>query len=98
MAVHAAAGPGRILAVPYEAVRRDPVGTVRRIHAHFDPPYDPGTDARIGAWLARNPQHKHGVHRYSLEQFGLDAEAVRRRFAAYRVWASAQADRDGATP
>ncbi len=23
-------------------------------------------------WLAENPQHKHGVHRYSLEQLGLD--------------------------
>ena len=36
------------------------------------------------AYLEDNPQHKHGVHRYSAEQFGLDAEDVTGRFEGYR--------------
>jgi hypothetical protein len=40
------------------------------------------------AWLAGNRQHKHGVHRYSLDQFGIDPADVNEQFAAYRRWAA----------
>ena len=36
------------------------------------------------AFLARNPQGKHGAHRYRLEDFGLDPDALARDFAPYR--------------
>ena len=36
------------------------------------------------AYLGENPQHKHGVHRYSAEQFGLDSGDVTGRFEGYR--------------
>lgn len=35
-------------------------------------------------WLDSNNQHKHGSHKYSLEDFGLDAEQVDRRLSSYR--------------
>ena len=35
-------------------------------------------------YLAEHPQHAGGVHRYSLEQFGLDPSREAERFAAYR--------------
>jgi hypothetical protein len=40
---------------------------------------------RISDWL-KNPRNKadrHGRFRYSLEQFGLDADDIRARFAGY---------------
>jgi hypothetical protein len=86
----AALGPSRVLPVNYDAVMADPVGTVRRVHEHFGLTCDPSTDDRVRAWLAANPQHKLGVHRYGLEQFGLDTETVNRRFAFYRDWAASQ--------
>ena len=36
-----------------------------------------------------NPQHQHGVHRYRLDDFGLDAATVNRHFAGYRAWLDA---------
>jgi phosphatidylethanolamine-binding protein (PEBP) family uncharacterized protein len=39
--------------------------------------------ARMEAFLAANPKNKHGVHRYSLEQYGLDRKREQARFAAY---------------
>ncbi len=36
------------------------------------------------AWLDRNGQHKHGAHKYSLADFGLDAQDVDRRLMFYR--------------
>ena len=47
----------------------------------------PLTDqARQGmqSWLTANAQHKHGSHRYELEDFGLNADEVDSRLAFYR--------------
>ena len=35
-------------------------------------------------WLDRNAQHQHGAHKYSLADFGLDAQDVDRRLMFYR--------------
>jgi hypothetical protein len=37
----------------------------------------------VATWLAANPPDRYGRHRYTLEQFGLRAEEVHDRFAAY---------------
>jgi hypothetical protein len=34
-------------------------------------------------FLDANPKDKHGTHRYTLEEFGLDAAALRQRLGAY---------------
>jgi len=34
-------------------------------------------------FLRENPQNKHGVHRYALEDYGLDPVAEKRRFQSY---------------
>ena len=38
---------------------------------------------RMRQWLAANPQPKHGEHRYSFEQFGLDEAKIKDKFASY---------------
>lgn len=73
----------RFFDVHYSELVKDPLGTVRRVYDHFGYPYGDEFESRMVRWLAENPQGKHGVHRYSLEQFGLNADTVRSRFAAY---------------
>jgi hypothetical protein len=82
----AAADPARYYDVSYPTLLADPVGTVRAVRRHFGYSYDNEFEARMKRWLAENPQHKHGVHRYSLEQFGLEPEVVNRWFARYNAW------------
>jgi LPS sulfotransferase NodH len=89
MAARAAADPARFLDVTYPELVADPIGTVRAVCESFGYPFDAEFDARARRRLAEDLQHKHGVHRYSLEQFGLDPAAVDERFAAYRDWAAA---------
>jgi len=89
MAARASADPAQFLDVTYPELVADPIGTVRTICEYFGYPFDAEFEARARRRLAEDPQHKHGVHRYSLEQFGLDAAAVDERFAAYRDWAAA---------
>ena len=73
----------QFLDVRYQDLVGDPVGTVRGIYQHFGYDYSDVFEARMRQWLADNPQGKHGSHRYSLEQFGLEREQIIERFATY---------------
>ena len=86
MAARKTIDPERIYDVHYTEMTADPVGTVRAICDHFDYDFTPEYESRTRRYLAANPQHKHGVHRYRLEDFGLDAATVNRHFAGYRSW------------
>ncbi len=78
--------PSRFFDVQYPQLTADPIGTVRSVCDYFGYDFNPTYESRARAWLAANPQHKHGVHRYNLADFGLDAEIVNRHFAHYLEW------------
>ena len=40
--------------------------------------------AGMQSWLDSNNQHKHGTHKYSLADFGLDKQEVEKRLSFYR--------------
>lgn len=69
--------------VLYERLRRDPVAVVGEVYARLGLEVSPAFEADMRDWLARNPQGKHGTHRYSLADFGLTRAAVDARFGEY---------------
>jgi hypothetical protein len=75
--------PARFLDVDYRAFVADPLATVRGSYRHFGLELGPQEEASLSAWAASHPQGKHGAHRYSLEEYGLSAEAVRERLGFY---------------
>lgn len=75
----------RFVDVRYPELVADPLGSVRAIYDAFGIELTAGAEARMRAYLARHPQHRRGVHSYSLEQFDLASGAVAERFAAYRA-------------
>ncbi len=75
----------RLFDVHYSELVRDPMGTVRRIYAHLGFDFTAEAAARMSRFVAENPQNKHGEHRYSLAQFGLDREEERQRYEVYRT-------------
>lgn len=66
--------------VDYADLMQDPVGTVRQIQKYFGYEFSEQMAENVQNWIAENPQHKHGAHRYSLAQFGLNEEAMVRKF------------------
>ena len=76
-------GPDSIYHLHYDALMRDPIGEIRKLYAHFDEPFTLAAEAAMTAFLASNPQGKHGRHAYSLEEFGLTKEQVREHFRHY---------------
>ena len=81
--VRAAAGPDRFHDVHYRSLLHDPMAVADDIYRRFGFELSDEARTRMLTFLANNPQHKNGAHRYSLADFGLDAEAVVTRFKAY---------------
>ncbi|WP_395816419.1 sulfotransferase family protein [Archangium minus] len=83
MAVRAKAPSEQFLDVHYEELMADPTGQVQRIHRWAGLGSEEAASGVVQSWLAENPRHKHGVHQYSLEYYGLDGQRVAERFRAY---------------
>jgi hypothetical protein len=86
IASRARSDPSRFFDVSYDRLVAEPVEVVRDVCRHFGYDFGPAYESRTRRWLAENPRHKHGVHRYGLEDFGLDVATVERFFAVYCEW------------
>jgi hypothetical protein len=76
--------PGeRVFDVHFEDLVADPVAMVHRIYGHFGETVSGEMDSRMKAFMEANPRHKHGVHRYTMEQFGLTSEEADDTFRPY---------------
>lgn len=62
---------------------RDQMGEVEKIYRAFDLPLNDDARRRMTAFIADNPKDKHGIHRYSPEEFGVEPEVVRASFRPY---------------
>lgn len=75
--------PARFVDVAHDDFVADPSGVVRRVYEHFALPLGDDVRSAMKAHMLANPKGKHGEHHYVLEDFGLEAHAVRARFADY---------------
>lgn len=73
----------RIVDVHYLDLLRTPVDAMAALYERLGLTFRDEDADRIRAYLAARPQHKHGVHRYRAEDFGLDVTDLRTRFAPY---------------
>jgi Sulfotransferase family len=69
--------------VEYRSVMADPVGVAARLFEWLGMDLTADTEARMRAWLAENPQGKHGEHSYDPSQLGVTDDAVRAHFGPY---------------
>jgi hypothetical protein len=74
---------GRFCDVYFPDLLKDPMQVVERIYDHFGFALPGAAADAMRAFLADNPQGKHGVHRYTPEEYGLDPERERERFGRY---------------
>jgi hypothetical protein len=75
--------PERFYDMHFPDLLKDPMGVVERIYDHFDLPLRGEAADAMRAFIADNPQGKHGMHRYTPEEYGLDREREWERFGRY---------------
>ena len=78
------AHPDAVADVRYADLIADPVGAVRTVYRLFGLNMSDAYLERIEAYVTAHPQHKHGIHRYQLEDYGLSRDAISERFTTYR--------------
>jgi hypothetical protein len=83
LAVRERANSAQFLDVAYESIERAPLETIERVYDFLGWTLADAGRSAIERFLAANPKDKHGAHRYTLEQYGLDRAALERRFARY---------------
>lgn len=83
LAVRDRAHAEQFLDVSFESIESDPLGTVERVYDFVGWPLTRDARDAMSRFLAANPKNKHGVHRYTLEQFGLSRAAETARFRSY---------------
>ena len=81
---HLPPGTAPVFDMHFAEFIRDEVGMLRRIYEHFGMELALDAEQRMRGFLAQNPKDKHGVHRYVLEDAGLNAETERARYRAYQ--------------
>jgi hypothetical protein len=83
MAIEKQINPARFLNLSYKELVADPVQVIHNIYKYFNYKMDSNIEKGIRDWLAENPRHKHGVHRYSPETFGLSEQSIKNLFSDY---------------
>lgn len=74
----------RFFDVQFTDLITDPMAVIEQLYQHFNFDLTAETQLNMQRYLANRPRDKHGVHRYSLEEFGLDKTRDGELFAAYR--------------
>lgn len=75
--------PDRFYDVHYDDLVADPVEEVKKIYAYFDIPWSDDIEGSMKNTNKANYQYKYGRHVYSLEDFGLSPERIRKDFKKY---------------
>jgi hypothetical protein len=83
LAVRDSAPAAQFLDVNFESIEREPLGTVERVYDFLGWPLTIDARTAMQRFLAANPKNKHGVHNYTLEQFGMSRAAETARFRKY---------------
>ena len=82
--VRQATGGQRFVDVWFGDIVTDALAVVERIYAQIGLDLPAGVRDRMARYVASHGRDKRPAHGYTLAQFGLDAEAIRREFSAYR--------------
>lgn len=63
---------------------KDQLAMVKRIYVHFDLPLSAATEQKMRDFIANKPKERHGIHRYTPEQFGVNPAQERQRYGFYQ--------------
>lgn len=69
--------------VDYKELVSDPIGTTKKVYAHFGLEWTSSYETALEQFMQHNPKDKLGKHSYSAEDFGLTDQYIRERFGHY---------------
>lgn len=83
IAWRARAGEERFTDVAFDELNADPLSAVATAYRELGVPFSDASRAAVSSWATAHPPGAHGTHEFALEEFGLEAGAVREQLAFY---------------
>jgi Sulfotransferase family len=83
LAVRDRAPASAFLDLAYEEIEERPLEAVRKVYDFLGWQLSPAAEQSMQAFLDANPKNKHGVHRYTLAEYGLSPEVEMSRYEDY---------------
>jgi hypothetical protein len=74
----------QVIDIQFREFMSDPVGTIRKIYERFGLELGSDAERRMRAFLAANPDDKHGKHAYRFADTGLALDEQRERVSHYQ--------------
>ena len=93
--VAARASGAQILHLHYHDLVSAPMDTISALYAHWGMTLGAEAEARMAEFLRARPRGGYAVHTHRLESFGLEAAALRERFAGYMQTFDVRPERTG---
>lgn len=72
-----------VLDLSYEDLLAQPIDTVRRLYKHFGFAWSDQFEQSMIEWLQKNPQGSQGRNLYTLDEFGLERQAIEKTYKQY---------------
>ena len=85
----------KITHVDYYCLLEDPAKAMLDVHAGLGLGSSDAMRNAVADWRARNPKNARGANEYSLQEFGLDADAVAEQFSSYMKRFDIPREKDG---
>ena len=73
----------QLIDIAFGDLLQDPMQIVRQIYERFELPLGHDVVIQMQDFLGKNKRHNHGVHNYTLDQFGLNESMIDQRFGDY---------------
>ena len=84
--------------IAYRDITDDPISAISSMYTAFGDELGGDAEERMRNFLRDNPKDRHGVHRYDLEDYGIDPEELRRQYSFYSERFAVPAETDGRPP
>jgi hypothetical protein len=75
--------PGQLLDIVHGDFHAQPMAVLERIYAFIGMEMPDATRMAMAQRIADKPEMQHGVHRYSIADYGMSAQEVRSAFGDY---------------
>ena len=74
---------GEDVLAAYRDIADDPIAAISAMYQAFGEELSAEAEQCMRSFVRENPKDKHGTHRYSLDEFGIDPDALRRQYDFY---------------
>ena len=87
-------GKSPVYKMMYKDLVKNPLPEVKKMYQYFNIPYTDATESYLKSYIDNDPKKKkYGAHKYTMDEYGISVERLKREFAVYDKFMSEFTDK-----